>query len=86
MTPEIIEAESADEKNYREISSRLTALDCEIETARENLALYAFQNPLRTSAVRARLEQLQGELEERQRQRQRLLPVWSELKSRVNGW
>jgi hypothetical protein len=83
-TQEIIE--SADEVNYREASTRLTALDCGIETAKENLARYIFEHPLRTLDVQEHIKHLQGQIETLELQKQRLLKVWSDLKFRVNGW
>ena len=83
-TQEIIE--SADEVNYREASVRLTAVDCEIENTKEILARYIFEHPLKTYAVRQHIIELQGQLASLELQKQRLLPVWSDLKSRVLGW
>lgn len=77
---------TANEQNYAEISGRITHLNVEIETAQEKLARYVFANPLPVPAVREHINQLQGELEDLQSQRQRLLPVFAEIKSKVNGW
>jgi hypothetical protein len=83
-TQEIIE--SADEVNYREASVRLTAVDCEIENTKEILARYVFEHPLKTLDVQEHIKHLQGQIETLEWQKQRLLPVWSDLKSRVLGW
>ena len=86
MSIEQIIEESADEKNYAEISGRITALNVEIEAAEEKLARYMFENPLRVPDVRERITHLQGQFESLQLQRQRLLPLFADLKSRIHGW
>ncbi len=86
--------QTADVKLYSEVSARKAALDVSIEQADEALKLYVYQHPTMTvltggAAVihggDAHLEELATRLKDLQQQLQRLLPLWSELKSRVNG-
>jgi chromosome segregation ATPase len=85
-TEQITQVANEDEKRFAEISGRITDLNVSIEEAQENLNRYIFDNPLRVNTVRERILQLQAELESLQSQRQRLLPLFADLKSRINGW
>ncbi len=78
-----IEAETDDQKTYREISSRLTLLGIEIDEAERALNDFRFTNRIPTTSVVSRGSELEGRLNDLLRQRGNLLPMWAELKGRV---
>lgn len=88
MLPPAIEpeVETPDERQYAELSAKITVLDLKVAAAQEKLSRYAFEHPLRVPTVRERMIQLQEELDALQSERQRLILPWCESKSRVNGW
>ena len=95
MTEQIAETElSYAEVEYARLSAELTRLNVDIDAAEDDFNRYQFQHPPMTllggaavvHGADARLEQLANRLNELQQQRQSLLPLWSELKSSINGW
>jgi hypothetical protein len=77
---------TVEEQNYAAVSMRITELNVKIDAAKEAMARYSFTHPLQTASVREELIRQRGELELLEAQLQELLPVWSNLKWRVNGW
>jgi hypothetical protein len=86
-TSQITETElSPDEAAYAEVSAKLTAVNVSLEQAEEAFNLYRYSHTIPTPDVIARSCELREEIERWQRELQRLLPAFSEAKSRVNGW
>lgn len=82
-TPQVLEPETDDQRNYREISTRLTLLDIEIDSAARELNDFRYNNPIPTTSVVSRGSELEGRVNDLLRQRGNLLPIWAELKGRV---
>jgi hypothetical protein len=84
MTEQIIDNET--ERAYAEISARLTAAGIAVDQARDNLQRFIHVHTIPTHFVRAEVERLRVEVENAERELQKLLPMYAEAKSKINGW
>lgn len=93
MTEQLLENDT--ERQYADISARITNLDASIEEADADLKKYRFEHPATTylpggvtvmHGGDAHAEELANRLKDLEQQRQRLLGPWSDLKNKVNGW